>query len=65
MLEPIAGTLTTRHTQDLATSALPDAPVVPDPRRAPRRPVRRIAALALHRLADRVDPAPRLSADTA
>jgi hypothetical protein len=65
MLEPIAGNLATRHTRDLATSALPDAPVIPDPRPIPRRPVRRIAALALHRLADRLDPAPRLSVDTA
>jgi hypothetical protein len=64
MLEPIAGGLATRHTRDLATSARPDAPVMPDPQPAPRRPVRHIAALALHRIADRLDPTPRLSVDT-
>lgn len=65
MLEPIAGTLATRHARDLATSARPDAPVIPDPHRVPRRPVRRLAALTLHRLADRLDPAPQLTVDTA
>ncbi|MFI7575808.1 hypothetical protein [Micromonospora sp. NPDC049497] len=40
-------------------SARPDAPVRPDrPRRAPLAPTRRVAASALRRLADRIQPAP-------
>ena len=40
----------------LAHSAMPDAPVVPDRPRPPRRTRRRLA-LTLHRLADRLQPA--------
>jgi hypothetical protein len=63
MSEPVAGQLAVQHTRDLARSALPGAPVQPDPE--PIRPgrVRRIAAFALHRLADRLDPAPRLAVE--
>jgi hypothetical protein len=43
-----------RSTRNLASSALPWAPVVVDGRPAPRRRVRAGAALALHRLADRL-----------
>jgi hypothetical protein len=46
-----------RVTGDLALSALPDAPVVPFTERAPlRRRLRRQAALALFRLAGRLQP---------
>ncbi|WP_341715568.1 hypothetical protein QQG74_16005 [Micromonospora sp. FIMYZ51] len=45
----------TRH----VTSARPDAPVRPDPpRTTPLAGVRRLAATALHRLADQIQPAP-------
>lgn len=39
-------------------SARPDAPVVPDrePRRSRGEPVRHLAAVALRRIADRVEP---------
>jgi hypothetical protein len=49
-----------QNTQPLATSALPDAPVVPET--APRDPGRaRVAAAALlRRLADRLDTEPRV-----
>jgi hypothetical protein len=49
-----------QDTQPLATSALPDAPVVPDA--APRDPGRgRVAAAALlRRVADRLDTEPRV-----
>jgi hypothetical protein len=58
MLDPIAGQLAVRNTRDLAHSALPGSPVVvhePEPDRAPARPLRRRTAVALHRLADRLD----------
>ena len=46
---------TYRVTRELAHSALPDAPVVPTAVEDPsRRRLRRGAALALHRLADRL-----------
>ncbi|GIJ26638.1 hypothetical protein Vqi01_18000 [Micromonospora qiuiae] len=45
----------TRH----VTSARPDAPVRPDPPRAPRLAgARRLTAAALHRLADQIQPTP-------
>jgi hypothetical protein len=47
-----------RATRALACSALPDAPVIPFVEAAPpRHRVRRGAALTLHWLADRVQPA--------
>jgi hypothetical protein len=47
--------------QSFATSALPDAPVIPYIEPGPRRTAagRRKAAVALHRLADRIAPAPK------
>ena len=64
MLDPMAGQLGRQQTRDIAHSALPNAPVRADTRPASTGPVRRLAALALHRLADRLEPAPRLSANT-
>ncbi len=64
MLDPIAARMAVQDTRDLARSALPDAPVRPGPERAAARPLRRRAAVALRRLADRLEPAPRLSAGT-
>ena len=64
MLDPMVGQLGVQQTCDLAHSALPGAPVREDTRPASTGPVRRIAALALHRLADRLEPAPRLSAQS-
>jgi hypothetical protein len=58
MLDYTAYVAAQRSTRDLARSALPDAPLVPAAVQAPqRRRLRRGAALALHRLADRVGPA--------
>jgi hypothetical protein len=62
MLDPIAGRLVVQVTQDLARSALPDAPVIRQPERVKSRRVRRRAALSLRRLADRLEPAPRTAA---
>jgi hypothetical protein len=58
MLDLIAGRLATQQARELARSALPDAPVRRQPERAAARPLRRRTALALHRLADRLEPAP-------
>jgi len=67
---PIAADIAVRLTREQAQSALPDAPVVPDPVSAGERPRRRrsqrLLAVALRRLsagssglADRIDrPAP-------
>lgn len=60
-MEPIhviAGILATRAESDLARSALPNAPVLPDPP-PKRRRVRSRAASALYRIADAVSPAGR------
>jgi hypothetical protein len=62
MLDPIAARLAVLSTCDWAHSALPGAPVLPEP--AAARPLRRRTALALRRLADRLEPAPRLSPRT-
>lgn len=64
MSDPMVGLLAVQETSNLAQSALPHAPVQPDPQPVASRRMRRLAALALHRLADRLEPAPRLSADT-
>ena len=65
MLDPLAGQLGVQQTRDLAHSALPGpgATVQADTRPVSTGRVRRVAALALHRLADRLEPAPRLSAN--
>ena len=61
MLDPITGQLAVRQTRDLARSALPDAPVHPEPETVAARPLRRRTAVALRHLADRLEPAPSLS----
>jgi hypothetical protein len=62
MYEPLAGTIAHRLTTDLATSALPDAPVVDEPEPAARRrsvapSLRQRSARLLVNLAARLDPA--------
>jgi hypothetical protein len=57
MLDYAAYVTAQRSTRDLARSALPGAPLVPAVQASQRRRIRRSAALALHRLADRVGPA--------
>jgi hypothetical protein len=64
MLDPITGWFVVQQTRDLARSALPDAPVRPDPEPTLARPLRRRAAGALRRLADRLEPARALSVHT-
>jgi hypothetical protein len=50
----------TRTHHDLAHSALPDAPVVPDPpRRRPLTAARHVVASGLHAAARAIEPAPR------
>ncbi|HEU5107160.1 MAG TPA: hypothetical protein VFT95_01150 [Micromonosporaceae bacterium] len=57
-MHPLAYVFAGESGRRLAHSALPDAPVVPEPVRAVRAPrARRRVALTLHRLADRVQPA--------
>jgi hypothetical protein len=60
MNEPIAASIARRLTTDTATSALPDAPVRPEPtprRRRHRAPgLRTRSARLLVGLADRLDP---------
>lgn len=63
MSDLIAGQLAVQQTRDLARSALPGAAVQPDPEPIRPRRLRRITALALHRLADRLEAAPRLSVE--
>jgi hypothetical protein len=62
MLDPIAGQLALRKTRDLAQSAGPDAPVRDDLAAIADRPLRRRTAVALHRLADRLEPFPTVTA---
>jgi hypothetical protein len=62
MLDPIVGRLAVQQTRDLTHSALPHAPVREDAAPAPTRSPRRLAAVALRRLADRLEPIPTLSA---
>jgi hypothetical protein len=64
MLDPIVGQLAVQQTRDLAHSARPDAPVRDDLAATTDRPLRRRAAVALHRLADRLEPLPTVSAGT-
>jgi hypothetical protein len=64
--EPLAARIMQRLVADVATSALPDAPVRAEParRRRPLTPhLRRRSARLLIGLAARLDPAPRPSAD--
>ena len=63
MFDPIAGQLGVQQSRDLARSALPDAPVQPDAEPIRPRRLRRGAASALHRLAEHLEPAPRLSTE--
>ena len=57
---PILSTTPKAHAGDLAHSALPGAPVVPDsPRRRPLVTARTAVAVALHAVARAVEPAPR------
>jgi hypothetical protein len=64
MLDPITGQLAVRQARDLAQSALPDAPVRPEPDPAEAHPLRHRTARRLRRLADRLEPAPALAART-
>jgi hypothetical protein len=64
MLDPIAGHLALRKSRDLVSSARPDAPIRDDLAAAADRPLRRRTAVALHRLADRLEPFPTVSAGT-
>jgi hypothetical protein len=57
----ILAVMALQQTNDLARSALPDAPVRHD-LDARRRPLRRRTARGLRRLADRLEPAPAASA---
>jgi hypothetical protein len=57
------GLLAVQRTHDLAHSAMPDAPVLPESE-GPDRPLRRLLAVALHRLADRLEPVPGRSAES-
>jgi hypothetical protein len=54
MLDYAAYVTAQRRTREVALSALPNAPSLPSDVPAPQRRLRRGAALALHRLADRV-----------
>ena len=64
MLDPIAGQLALRKGRDLVHSARPDAPIRDDFAATADRPLRRRAAVALHWLADRLEPIPTASAGT-
>jgi hypothetical protein len=57
-MEALAIIIAANAERAIAQSALPNAPVVPpEPLRPPRsRPLRRATAVALHRLADVVEP---------
>jgi hypothetical protein len=57
MLNPCAFPTARWLTRNLAHSALPDAPVVPDLDNFGRRQLRRGAAVALHRIAGRLQGA--------
>jgi hypothetical protein len=62
MLDPIVGHLAVQQTRNLTHSALPHAPVREEAAPVPARSLRRLAAVALRRLADRLEPIPSLSA---
>ena len=62
MLDPIAGQLALKKSRDLVHSARPDAQVRDELAATANRPLRRRTAVALHRLADRLEPFPTVSA---
>jgi hypothetical protein len=64
MLDPIAGQLALKKSRDLVHSARPDAQVRDELAATTARPLRRRTAVALHRLADRLEPFPTVSART-
>jgi hypothetical protein len=64
MLDPIAGQLALKKSRDLVHSARPDAQVRDELAASADRPLRRRTAVALHRLADRLEPVPTVSAGT-
>jgi hypothetical protein len=64
MLDPIAGQLALKKSRDLVHSARPDAQVRDELAATADRPLRRRTAVALHRLADRLEPCPTVSART-
>jgi hypothetical protein len=55
------GMIANERTRDFARSGLAGDPVLADPAGIPERPLRRWVAIALHRLADRLDPTPAVS----
>lgn len=57
MMPLFTGVIAGRMTRDLATSALPDAPIRMEPIGIGDRRVRRLAARALASAANRLDPA--------
>ena len=57
MIDPINYTAALMPSNDLARSALPNAPVVASRQRASRRRLRRSTACSLRRIADRLAPA--------
>jgi hypothetical protein len=64
MLDPIVGQLALQQARGLAHSARPDAPVRTDLAATADRPLRHRTAVVLRRLADRLEPIPRVSAGT-
>jgi hypothetical protein len=62
MSDAILAVVALQQTRDLAHSARPDAPVRDDLATTANRPLRRRTAVALHRLADRLEPVPTVSA---
>ena len=57
MLIPMEGPIAMDATRNLANSALPDAPVVPDPEKPPKvHRSRQLLARTLRSLADRLEP---------
>lgn len=62
MLDPITSLLLVQQVRDLAHSALPDAPVRPEPERVRTRRFRRWTARILYWLAERIEPTPRVPA---
>ena len=57
MIDAIAFSAALVPSNTLATSALPDAPVVAEVRRTPQRRLRRSTAWSLRRIADHLAPA--------
>jgi hypothetical protein len=57
-MEPIAILLAVQRTHEQARSALPDAPVVPEPPHRQAPATRKAMAALLRRVADRLNPVP-------